>query len=1438
MKQRGIFEETKKSRSQNNNRIAQVFEYLLSVKNKELEVKRDVFDYSDKIWWESEMPLGKGCYIYGNGLKEDAWLEVYKQDIPDGPSLSCELKDWVQYDAKNPLKKTVLLESRKENENLIFLKDQEGCSEIIKIHESWHEDKWKKWSSAYSHPYKVQKLYDQLFYLYQRIQREEEDLEINWGHGLFLMEKDSVRIRRHIITTRLTLNFDSKKGIFFLIPTNAGSVIEKDMLLGLELPHSNVFSTFEAVIEETGIDPRINTGMEELFRDLINRMSTNGKISYDVLNGKISDFKDYPVIFNSPALFVRKGSGLYWQKDLERIAKSIREGIKVPGHIIDLITTQSREPDEAEKHAWSSIGENLLFPLPANEEQKEVAKKLSRHHGVVVQGPPGTGKSYTIANLISHLLAHGKRILVTSQTVKALKVLEDKIPQEIRPLCVSVFDGNAEGKNLLESSINEISTIISTADRDEIKSEIDKLENNLYSINKKQAELTNDLKDCAKRECEKIIIGEREYTPSDLWMTVEKERGKFQWLTGNIDINQEMPLSDTEIRELYDLLKKLSLEDRVQLSLELPDINKLPLSSFLERHFENLKNYEKECPEKSFLKSWIIPENLNINFTTIFKKLDIYANILENLKKTWVKQVLEDSCHGGNRKDMWREFYNNCKTLVDNLYRYDRELSMVKLVVPESLTTEEVKEILDKHQKFEKIGFLSRLLKRKTWKQFETCLINDEKIKDINDVKLIYTWKLRETETKKLYNLWTNRIVQPEGQKPEIENPGSLGEFEENLDIIKQAVFWHENITEQVIRELDGIKFPEDTNWSSISWYKTLKEGLKTLEDEKKLLNERLGLEETRKYLESGMEQERSSRSWRDLLEALDKRDVISWNKCIEKLQTLSVLKPDYEKMMQLYCRLALAAPYWGKYIWCSKENVELAHDIDFQKAWNWAKAETLMEKITHLNTDSIHDELAQLKKEQYRTIEKLVAQKTWLSQLDKITVEQKRALNSWVQFIKKLGKGAGKYADKHRKNAREQMAICRNAIPVWIMPLNRVIENFEPDTDKFDVIIFDESSQCNIFAISALFRARRAIIVGDENQISPQAVGIDQSSIHSLMENYLERIPNKNIYDLQTSIYDVAKIVFPGAVMLREHFRCVPEIIEFSNRLMYNGQIIPLRKITSDYPIKPAVEAVFVRDGFRHETRKTNRPEAEAIVKEISRLCKDPVYHDKTMGVISLLGKDQAVLIEDLLIESPGTDEMLRRNLVCGDAYSFQGDERDIIFLSMVAANNTRTAPLTRLSDYQRFNVAASRARDQVKLFYSIDRDDLSPRCVRRLLLDYYLDPGVRQKSLSDYEHLFESKFEKDVFMEITSKGFRVEPQVKVGRYRIDMVVEGQLAVECDGDRWHGMEHWEKDLERQNILERAGWPFWRIRASTFYKNRTQSLEPLWKKNRGDFREL
>jgi very-short-patch-repair endonuclease len=215
----------------------------------------------------------------------------------------------------------------------------------------------------------------------------------------------------------------------------------------------------------------------------------------------------------------------------------------------------------------------------------------------------------------------------------------------------------------------------------------------------------------------------------------------------------------------------------------------------------------------------------------------------------------------------------------------------------------------------------------------------------------------------------------------------------------------------------------------------------------------------------------------------------------------------------------------------------------------------------------------------------------------------------------------------------------------------------------------------------------------------------------------------------------------------------------------------------------------------------------------------------------VSLLGPDQAKYIDTLVRSRCDAAELMRRKFECGDARVFQGSERDIMFLSMVVDPKNARAVSGNTAE-QRFNVAGSRARDRMYLVRSVKLTDLSHLDLRAGMLGHFSKPseGSYEENKNLIE-LCESGFEKQVYSALVDKGYRVIPQVKAGSFRIDMVVEGErdarLAIECDGDEFHGPDRWAADMGRQRVLERAGWTFWRCFASTWSMRRDEVLEEL-----------
>ena len=424
-------------------------------------------------------------------------------------------------------------------------------------------------------------------------------------------------------------------------------------------------------------------------------------------------------------------------------------------------------------------------------------------------------------------------------------------------------------------------------------------------------------------------------------------------------------------------------------------------------------------------------------------------------------------------------------------------------------------------------------------------------------------------------------------------------------------------------------------------------------------------------------------------------------------------------------------------------------------------------------------------------------------------------------------------------------------------MPLYRVVENIKPNSNPFDIAIIDEASQTGPDGFLINYLAKKIIVVGDKEQISPENIGMTDEDVELLKKKYLSDIKYSDYIGREYSYYDFCEIVFTNSsVRLREHFRSMPEIIGFSNKISYVGTpLVPLRQYGSSRlpPLKRKyVDSAISKIGSGKQPQ--NEKEAKAIIEQIKKCISDPKYKGKTFGIIVLQGKAQIQIIEKELglaeIDSRKREE---RSIRVGDAYSFQGDERDVIFLSMAVSNDWNIKPLTKDTDKKRYNVAVSRAKDQIWLFHSIHLNDLSPKDFRRKLLQHFdsshrseltgwpqdkineLYKSIKEtknKSPDNAPEPFESWFEARVFHKIASRGYQVYPQYKVSNYFIDMSIIGsdkRLAVECDGDYWHsGSQAEEKDFIRQAQLERCGWTFWRLKESAFNRDEEKSLQNLW----------
>ena len=662
------------------------------------------------------------------------------------------------------------------------------------------------------------------------------------GVATLAHQRNAMNYNHPLILKSLGLEFDIRENRFVLSETDKPTELYSESLA------------------ELGIDLAPASGWRERLKQLHPldvETQTLVKSIGDWIRGT-NGFADATISL-APVIFLRDRGG--WPA---RAATAVLEDLankpaaQLPIYLRRLAGIESPRSDEEDSRTeggssthLANEDEEILFALPANMEQLALARQLERKDAVLVQGPPGTGKTHTIANLLGHLLAQGKRVLVTSHTSKALRVLRDKVPENIRSLCVSVIDDPSRSRKELDEAVRAIAERMQegqTSLRDTVKHKTADRKQLIEEIR----QLRLKQRDCVKAEYDEIVIGGEALSPSKAARFAHENASKHDWIPGPLQWNE----------------------------------------------------LGKVCP----------------------------LNIAD----------------------------------VESLYRSQQQ------------------------------------------------------------------------------------------------------------------------ITEQVEAELRA-GLPTD------GWL------------------------------------------------------------------------PIHQNRDKLLAALGVGATAWAAAISQRIEyhNEPLPSERDIAFAWRWRQIHDELAYRHQLNTEEIATELSEKNRDLERVTSDLIAESAWSSQLS-AAERFRQHLVGWLDFMRRIGKGTGSNAEHYRVQAREQLRNGQHAVPVWIMPMAQVFQSFTAADANFDVVIVDEASQAGLEGLLAAYLGKKIVVVGDHEQVSPDAVGQMAAIAANLQSQFLAGIPNAALYDGQLSLYDLTRQSTSGMLSLSEHFRCVPSIIGFSNQLSYEGRIKPLREASS----------------------------------------------------------------------------------------------------------------------------------------------------------------------------------------------------------------------------------------------------------------------------------
>lgn len=386
-------------------------------------------------------------------------------------------------------------------------------------------------------------------------------------------------------------------------------------------------------------------------------------------------------------------------------------------------------------------------------------------------------------------------------------------------------------------------------------------------------------------------------------------------------------------------------------------------------------------------------------------------------------------------------------------------------------------------------------------------------------------------------------------------------------------------------------------------------------------------------------------------------------------------------------------------------------------------------------------------------------------------------------------------------------------AFPCWCVTTYAVSDSLPLKPGMFDVAIIDEASQCDIAScFPILFRAKRAVIVGDDKQL-PHLSFLEKAKEQSFLSQY--GIPDK--YQLMwrfrtNSMFDLADYYSMNSVMLDEHFRSLPPIINFSNHEFYNDRIRVMRK---DKPDENVLELVEVMDGKVDFDATRNLPEIEALVKRLHEIIiederKNP-DNPVTVGIISPFRAQVEQL--KVSVSKVLSDYMIKKHQIeIGTAHTFQGDERDIMMISWAVADNSYTQSLMFMQKANLFNVAITRGRNKVINFVSRNPRELPDGHFRNYVsyMQNYQDKKQAVLSGEIDENIYKNSLEREVADKIRELDHRVVAGVEIAGLSADLLVDDKFVIEIDGVDDKTKSH-ISNMKKQAIIERSGFKVKRI---------------------------
>ncbi|MGH3523543.1 MAG: AAA domain-containing protein, partial [Mycobacterium sp.] len=443
----------------------------------------------------------------------------------------------------------------------------------------WLSD-WKLWAERERRDAVARDIYKELFEVHLRSTDHSEEFELVLGVGcLSWRPEDHEQVLRHVATAPISIRFDENSGTLTVVqvPSPQAVSIELDMLDPALIPSPAKIEEIRQLAGEYEGNLLDQPAIGAICRRLILRLDPDAEYDEDALSAPSGSS---PRGAFAPAIILRRRTNRGLVQIYQQIVAQIQASGDVPRGILPLIDPD-RQPDSEPSTvpgAVVRVDDEDFLPLPVNDQQRRIIERVDRTAQTVVQGPPGTGKTHTAAALVSHLLAQGKRVLITAQTDRALREVRAKLPREIQSLAVSVIGQSRSDMADLRTAVDNISRRADDFDESESRKSIDRHVAKLDELRRQRAEAYQRLIAIRRQEVETRDDGPDSGTLAAIAYRHLQQEPQFEWIREyevDPDRTGQTVSSDEILRWRSTLLNQDVIDNEAEAQRRLPDLSTL-----------------------------------------------------------------------------------------------------------------------------------------------------------------------------------------------------------------------------------------------------------------------------------------------------------------------------------------------------------------------------------------------------------------------------------------------------------------------------------------------------------------------------------------------------------------------------------------------------------------------------------------------------------------------------------------------------------------------------------------------------------------------------------------------------------------------------------------------------------------------------------------------